>query len=105
YHFCFLMSPLHPISTLFPYTTLFRSVKIDNFSFMPRLTTVRTGTEVTWLNQDDIPHNVIATKKSFTSPVLDTGEKFSHTFTEPGKFSYYCSLHPHMTGEVVARES
>ena len=79
-------------------------VKIHNFSFMPQLITVQTGAEVTWVNQDDIPHNVISTSKSFTSPVLDTGDRFSHSFAKPGEFSYYCSIHPHMTGKVVARE-
>ena len=79
-------------------------VKIDNFSFTPKLITVRTGAEVTWVNHDDIPHNVISTNKSFASPVLDTDEKFSYTFTKPGEFPYYCSIHPHMTGKVVARE-
>jgi plastocyanin len=80
-------------------------VKIDNFSFTPKLITVKTGAEVTWVNHDDIPHNVISTNKSFASPVLDTDQKFSYTFTKPGEFPYYCSIHPHMTGKVVARES
>ena len=66
---------------------------------------MRPGAEVTWINHDDIPHNVISTGKSFASPVLDTDEKFSHTFTKPGEFPYYCSIHPHMTGTVVVRES
>lgn len=80
-------------------------VRIDNFSFAPRLITVRPGAEVTWVNHDDIPHNVISTGKSFASPVLDTDEKFSHKFPKPGEFPYYCSIHPHMTGTVVVREN
>ena len=79
------------------------AVKIDNFSFTPKVVTVGAGTEVTWINHDDIPHNVIDTGKSFASPVMDTDEKYSHTFTKPGEFSYYCSIHPHMTGKVVVR--
>jgi plastocyanin len=76
-------------------------VKIDNFSFAPGITTVAAGTEVTWENHDDIPHNVVATDKSFASPVLDTGEKFARRFERAGQFSYYCSIHPKMTGRVV----
>jgi Icc protein len=76
-------------------------VRIDNFSFTPVLTTVRIGTAVTWTNKDDIPHNIVSTTAAFKSPVLDTDERFSHTFDTPGTFAYYCSLHPKMTGQIV----
>ncbi|MBZ5619718.1 MAG: metallophosphoesterase [Acidobacteriia bacterium] len=76
-------------------------VKIDNFSFSPSPNSVKAGTKVTWINHDDIPHNVVSTDKSFVSPVLDTDEKFSHQFDTPGEYNYYCSLHPRMTGKLV----
>ena len=77
------------------------TVNIDNFSFSPSPNSVKAGTLVTWINHDDIPHNIVATDKSFASPVLDTDEKFSHRFDTPGKYNYYCSLHPKMTGSLV----
>ena len=52
-------------------------------------------------NRDDIPHTVVANDKSFSSPVLDTGEKFSRHFDTRGEYRYYCSIHPKMTGKVV----
>lgn len=76
-------------------------VKIGNFSFSPKSLTVRTGATVTWANQDDIPHNVVSTEKKFASPVLDTDERFSFTFREPGSYPYYCKLHPMMTGTII----
>jgi plastocyanin len=39
--------------------------------------------------------------KLFKSKVLDTSVKFSFTFTTPGVYEYFCSLHPHMTGAIV----
>jgi plastocyanin len=76
-------------------------VKIDNFTFAPQRLTVKPGTTVTWINEDDIPHTVAATDKGFKSKVLDTNDKFSFTFTTAGSFEYFCSLHPHMTGTIV----
>ena len=76
-------------------------VHIDNFSFAPNPLTVPAGATVTWTNRDDIPHNVISTAKEFASPVLDTGEKFSFHFAKPGEYSYYCSIHPKMTGALT----
>ena len=76
-------------------------VKIDNFTFGPARVTVPAGTTVTWDNEDDIPHTVTSSSKLFKSKVLDTADKFSFTFTTPGVFEYFCSLHPHMTGTIV----
>ncbi|HEY7662188.1 MAG TPA: cupredoxin family copper-binding protein [Xanthobacteraceae bacterium] len=76
-------------------------VKIDNFTFSPQRLTVKAGTTVTWINEDDIPHTVAASTKAFKSKALDTDDKFSFTFTTPGTYEYFCSLHPHMTGTIV----
>jgi plastocyanin len=80
-------------------------VKVDNFSFAPVSLTVAAGTTVTWTNRDDIPHTVVSTDdaKTFKSKVLDTDEKFSFTFTKAGTYPYFCSIHPKMTGKVVAQ--
>jgi plastocyanin len=78
-------------------------VKIDNFSFGPAALTVTVGTTVTWTNRDDIPHTVVSDDKVFKSKVLDTDEKFSFTFTKPGTYGYFCSIHPKMTGKVIVQ--
>jgi 3',5'-cyclic-AMP phosphodiesterase len=76
-------------------------VGIDNFSFAPSTTAVPVGTTITWTNRDDIPHNVVSAERKFTSPVLDTDERFSYRFEAPGAYKYFCSLHPKMTGRIV----
>jgi plastocyanin len=76
-------------------------VGIDNFTFEPGKLTIKAGTTVTWTNRDDIPHTVASSDKLFKSKVMDTDESFSFTFTTPGEYSYFCSLHPHMTATIV----
>jgi len=76
-------------------------VAIDNFVFERASTTVPIGTTVIWENHDDIPHTIVATLGEFHSQPLNTDDKFSFTFNAPGTFAYFCSLHPHMTGEVI----
>lgn len=78
-------------------------VTIDNFSFGPETIKVSVGTTVTWTNRDDIPHTVVSTDGVFKSKVRDTNEKFSYTFTKAGTYSYFCSVHPKMTGKVVVQ--
>lgn len=78
-------------------------IKIDNFTFAPPTITVAAGTSVKWTNHDDIPHNIVSDDKSFKSKVLDTNDEFSYTFTKPGTYSYFCSIHPKMTGKVIVQ--
>ena len=76
-------------------------VVVDSFSFAPTMAAVPAGSTITWTNRDDVPHNIVSTERTFKSPVLDTDEQFSHTFEAPGTYTYYCSIHPKMTGQVV----
>jgi plastocyanin len=80
-----------------------REVAIDNFSFNPPMVTVAVGTTVTWVNHDDVPHTVTANDKAFTSKALDTDDRFSRVFTAPGTYSYFCMVHPHMTGQIIVK--
>ena len=79
------------------------AVKIDNFSFSPATVTIPVGATVRWTNRDDIPHTVVADDKAFKSKVLDTDEEFSYTFTKPGTYGYFCSIHPKMTAKIVVQ--
>ena len=46
---------------------------------------------------------IVANDRRFSSPPLDTEEKFSFQFGAPGAYPYYCSVHPTMTGTVVVK--
>jgi plastocyanin len=78
-------------------------VKIDNFVFGPETITVPVGATVTWTNKDDIPHTAVSTDGVFKSKVMDTDEKFSHTFDKAGTYPYYCTIHPKMAGKIVVQ--
>ena len=78
-------------------------VMVENFSFQPGALTVKAGTTVTWVNHDDEPHTVNENNKTFKSGTLDTDAKFSYKFTSPGTYSYFCSLHPRMTGQIIVK--
>ncbi len=79
------------------------AVKIDNFSFSPAIVTIPVGATVRWTNRDDIPHTVVSDDKAFKSKVLDTDEDFTYTFTKPGTYGYFCSIHPKMTASIVVQ--
>jgi plastocyanin len=77
------------------------AVNIDGFAFAPAALTVKAGTTVTWINEDEDPHTVVADGDAFRSQVLGSGGTFSFTFPAVGTFAYVCSIHPFMRGTVV----
>lgn len=82
-----------------------RTVTIGNFAFNPAEIEVPAGTQVTWSNDDDIPHTIVATDGGpvTKSRPLVTDQKYTMVLNEPGTYRYFCSLHPHMTGTIIVR--
>jgi 3',5'-cyclic-AMP phosphodiesterase len=79
-------------------------IGIDNFNFTPPVLTVKAGSKITWINNDDVPHLIVNVQNKFKqSPVLDTDQTFSTTLTRPGTYNYFCSLHPKMQGTIVVK--
>ena len=80
------------------------TIRIDNFSFNPRSTTVPAGATITWVNADDVPHKIVSSDGKFTaSPALDTNDRYTFAFTRPGRYEYFCAIHPKMTGAIVVQ--
>jgi 3',5'-cyclic-AMP phosphodiesterase len=76
-------------------------VVVDSRRFNPAITAVPAGTTVTWTNRDSVPHSIVSAERHFTSPVLDADQRFSRRFDVPGTYTYFCSLDPQMTGQIV----
>ena len=78
-------------------------VEIKQFAFVPATLTVPVGATVTWTNSDEEPHTVTASDRAYTSTGLEQHESYTHRFTAPGTYTYFCALHPHMTATVVVQ--
>jgi len=77
------------------------AVSIANFAFSPDPLEVPAGTAVTWTNNDDIDHSVVADDDAFRSDPLGNGSSYEFTFDEAGQYSYVCGIHPEMSGTVI----
>ena len=60
-------------------------VKIDNFTFSPAKLTVSKGTEVTWTNDDDIPHMIVLTAIGVRSKAIDTERRIPTSSIRPAR--------------------
>ena len=82
------------------------AVMIKNFAFSPATLTVKTGSTVTWTNQDVAPHQVASdpgTPVAFSSDSLVNGASYQFTFTQPGTYTYHCTIHPNMKGTIIVQ--
>lgn len=82
------------------------SITINNFAFNPAILTIKTGTTVTWMNQDVAEHQIASdsgTTVAFISGSLATGKSFPFTFTQPGTYTYHCTYHPSMKGTIIVQ--
>jgi len=73
--------------------------------FFPTTITVVIGVNntVIWTNDDSAEHTVTATNHSFNSGFIEPDQSFTYTFTNPGTYTYYCTIHPWMKGTVIVR--
>lgn len=73
-------------------------LSLDN-NFIEQELTVSAGTEVKWVNNGRNDHNVLpdgdpeASKWGVLVDGFHPGDTYSHVFTEPGIYTYYCSIH------------
>jgi plastocyanin len=87
-------------------------------SFEPKTITIKSGDTVVWKNVSDMSHSVTDVSsmaitagdaalppnaKEFDSGLIPPGKDYSHTFTVPGTYKYFCLPHEAlgMVGTVV----
>lgn len=101
-----MTSPAIPNAVAAPSAGNVTSVRIDitMSAFAPKEVTVAPGTQVVWINHDQMPHTATSVDKRFDSRALDTDDQYTTTFNEEGDYAYYCSVHPFMTGIVHVRK-
>jgi len=78
------------------------NVSIKNFSFNPSALTIKIGTKVTWVNNDNVSHTIISDSGNLlNSETLSPGQSFSFTFVNPGSVGYHCKIHSTMKGTII----
>ena len=73
--------------------------------YIPSYYLAKIDETVYWINEDSAFHSVTSGQQEnpdglFDSGHIDPNEKFSYKFSEPGVYSYYCTLHPWMNGVI-----
>ncbi len=80
-------------------------IDIRGMRFTQDRVEVAQGTTVVWRNRDPLTHTVTREDEQIHSGDIEPGATWSMTFTTSGRFSYHCTPHPFMRGEVIVRPS
>ncbi|MDQ0889887.1 plastocyanin [Paenibacillus sp. V4I9] len=82
-------------------------IHIMDFAFCKKALTVKAGTKVTIMNEEDVPHTIVSDglfdSRKENSAGIKKGESYSYTFDKPGVYKVYCSFHPFMTTTVTVK--
>ncbi len=79
------------------------TVEMRDFEFFPARLTVDVGTEVTWVNRGNVPHNAVAGDGTFDTGLQQRDASQSMVLDRPGTYFYVCTIHPTMEGTVTVR--
>jgi len=96
------------VDVTIPLGTSTPGCETTNSCYLPNTFTVAINNQVTWRNDDTAAHTVTSGDPTngadglFDSSLIASGSLFSFTFSNSGTFPYYCTLHPWMTGTIVA---
>jgi plastocyanin len=92
------------------------SVGTALLAFDPKSVRVQQGQTVTWVGGDNITHVLVegtysvgsdglrteqTDDKAFNLRLTKKGQSVSHTYSKPGTYTYYCTIHHGMNGTVV----
>ena len=82
-------------------------IALDN-SFRPDVVVISVGDEVLWENRGINEHDVLYVEGDDWGVEVEEfqpGDAYSHVFTQPGEYRYYCSIHGNtvvgMVGTVI----
>lgn len=78
-------------------------ISIQNMTFNPDSLTVKTGTNVQWVNRDNTQHQIVSDSGAFKSEVLSNGESWNFFFAKAGVYGYHCGIHPNETGTITVQ--
>ncbi|MHB8577199.1 MAG: plastocyanin/azurin family copper-binding protein, partial [Dehalococcoidia bacterium] len=77
------------------------AVQIAGFSFNPPDLTVAAGLTIQFTNNDSVAHTTTSMDGGWDSGPLQPGDSFSVTLSQPGTYTYGCTIHPFMHGSIT----
>ena len=78
------------------------NISMERFQFKPPTITVKVGTTMLWVNNEQPRHTATSDTDIFNSGNMDRGATFEFTFNDVGVFPYFCRFHGDKGGVDMA---
>ncbi|MGE0442591.1 MAG: copper-binding protein [Gemmatimonadales bacterium] len=75
-------------------------IRIRGLRYSPDTLMVSVGDTITWQNDDVVPHTVTASRRSWDSGLLSTGDRYTLVVTDSTPDRYRCRFHPEMVATL-----
>jgi len=79
------------------------SLDMIDYDFSPRRVQVPVGTTLTWQNTGSVIHTATDSKGAWNTGDVSSGQSATVTFDAAGTYTYSCSPHPWMIGQVIVQ--
>ncbi len=81
------------------------TITIKDLRFYPEKITISPYTTVTWVNNDTVPHKVVAYDRVFYGPRMEPRDKYAFTFVYEGIHRYFDAVFPKIgRGTIIVKE-
>ena len=84
-------------------TSAATTVTIQNMTFNPNKITVGSGTNIQWINNDNVQHQIVSDTGAFQSNILNPGDSYNFFFAKTGIYGYHDALNPTITGTIIVQ--
>ena len=79
------------------------TITIQNGTFNPNKITIKSGTNVQWINNDNTQHQIISDSGAFQSNILNSGDSYNFFFDKTGIYGYHDALNSTITGTIIVQ--
>ena len=74
-------------------------ITIHDLAFSPAEVSAKVGDTIEWVNSDFVDHTATA-KDGAWDVAVAAGKSAQFKLERPGAVTYYCKIHPNMTGTI-----
>ncbi len=84
-------------------TSAATTISIQNMTFNPNKITIKSGTNIQWVNNDNVQHQIVSDSGAFQSTILNHGDSYNFFFDKTGIYGYHDALNSTVTGTIIVQ--
>ena len=97
-----------PIEVIIPVGSPLEGCDVINTCYVPYESIIYSGETIVWKNIDSAQHTITSGSSGkpdglYDSGIINGSDSYQHTFSNSGKYQYFCNIHPWMNGIISVK--